>query len=442
MMAMTDDGKSLVRDVGRRIAELRASKKLTQEKFAELLGIELRNVQRLERGANVTLLTLSAVAGALGVRPIELFEPPASRVVRRGRPRRADQEPTVASPEAPGQGDVDVRGDGVRPAKPEESAVGSRTLGDCEQTTIGSAPVTSPSELSILRGEAASDGEEVLLHFGRMISPSRDDDESAGHAAVDEALRNLRKLNDATLRINQPALAEERRWQDAALFSRRLMAFLPGIADALENSGPGERRDILVAQMEGMRAQYYSEKEWTSVVKTTIVRGVQLVAEHRVPDVLAVVRSQLKSEELAGFDGVLAIYRDPLPLVDAHVRNISSYYADLLLQQPDLLREAVLTWPAGPGRSSRRSKWRVFADLFEAIGIGESNAKSILHEWSKAGSKISSAWGLPDLKAVNARLRRGVWNELVLRLCLVDVAEFSAGMLEGIWVRLARNDNT
>lgn len=90
-MATTGDGNGgdLVRDVGRRISEVRAAKGWTQEKFAEALGIELRNVQRLESGrANVTLSTLGRVATKLGVRPAELLEPPVTLAAVRGRPRR------------------------------------------------------------------------------------------------------------------------------------------------------------------------------------------------------------------------------------------------------------------------------------------------------------------------------------------------------------------
>jgi transcriptional regulator with XRE-family HTH domain len=100
-MGTTGDGngEGLVRDVGRRIAEVRAAKGLTQERFAEAMGIELRNVQRLEGGrANITLSTLARVARALGVLPTALLETPASRVTVRGRPRRPADRQRVSDP--------------------------------------------------------------------------------------------------------------------------------------------------------------------------------------------------------------------------------------------------------------------------------------------------------------------------------------------------------
>lgn len=102
-MATTGDGDggALVRDVGRRISEVRAAKGWTQERFAEALGIELRNVQRLESGrANVTLSTLGRVAAKLGVRPAELLEPPVSLAAARGRPRRKNRAEDAASASA------------------------------------------------------------------------------------------------------------------------------------------------------------------------------------------------------------------------------------------------------------------------------------------------------------------------------------------------------
>lgn len=77
------------RSVGRRIAELRLARGRTQEAVAEQLGMQLKNYQRIERGMqNMTLRTLVRIAVALDVRTIELFEPPASSEVRRGRPRK------------------------------------------------------------------------------------------------------------------------------------------------------------------------------------------------------------------------------------------------------------------------------------------------------------------------------------------------------------------
>jgi transcriptional regulator with XRE-family HTH domain len=78
---------SLIRDVGRRIAELRADHGLTQEQFAEALRRSKGQVQRIEHGElNLTIRSLLLLADSLGVTVADLFAPPRSRQVRRGRP--------------------------------------------------------------------------------------------------------------------------------------------------------------------------------------------------------------------------------------------------------------------------------------------------------------------------------------------------------------------
>ena len=81
----------VLRDVGRRIAELRTERGWTQEDFAERAGWSWKYAQRLESGGGMTLRTLVRVANALGVKPGELLEAPKSRAVRRGRPRKGRQ---------------------------------------------------------------------------------------------------------------------------------------------------------------------------------------------------------------------------------------------------------------------------------------------------------------------------------------------------------------
>jgi transcriptional regulator with XRE-family HTH domain len=79
----------VVRDVGRKIAELRRGLGLTQEDLAERLGMPIKNLQRIERGLqNLTIRTLVRMAAAVGVKTAELFVAPASREVKRGRPRK------------------------------------------------------------------------------------------------------------------------------------------------------------------------------------------------------------------------------------------------------------------------------------------------------------------------------------------------------------------
>jgi DNA-binding XRE family transcriptional regulator len=79
----------IVADLGRRIAELRAEKDLTQERLAERAELAPRYVQAIEAGAeNPTIRTLIGLAAVLKVPIATLFEPPKSRVVRAGRPKR------------------------------------------------------------------------------------------------------------------------------------------------------------------------------------------------------------------------------------------------------------------------------------------------------------------------------------------------------------------
>jgi transcriptional regulator with XRE-family HTH domain len=82
-----EDPERLVRDIGRRIAELRALRGWTQQEFAARLGISVRYLARLERGLqNFTVHRLVWLAGSLGIRTVDLFVPPRSRHVRTGRP--------------------------------------------------------------------------------------------------------------------------------------------------------------------------------------------------------------------------------------------------------------------------------------------------------------------------------------------------------------------
>jgi transcriptional regulator with XRE-family HTH domain len=61
---------------GKRLRELRVRKKLSQEKLAEIADVHRNYVGLLERGqSNVSLLTVVALARALGVKPAKLIEP-------------------------------------------------------------------------------------------------------------------------------------------------------------------------------------------------------------------------------------------------------------------------------------------------------------------------------------------------------------------------------
>ncbi len=83
------DAERVLRDLGRRFAEIRVERELTQEALAERLGISTKYLQRIERGRSMTLRTLIDLAARLDVPLQTLFTPPRSRVVRIGRPPRS-----------------------------------------------------------------------------------------------------------------------------------------------------------------------------------------------------------------------------------------------------------------------------------------------------------------------------------------------------------------
>lgn len=78
----------LLRNVGNRIAELRAERELTQEELALTLGFQTaRYVQRVEAGKeNLSLRSLADIASALNTSVPSLLEKPRPREVRKGRP--------------------------------------------------------------------------------------------------------------------------------------------------------------------------------------------------------------------------------------------------------------------------------------------------------------------------------------------------------------------
>jgi transcriptional regulator with XRE-family HTH domain len=82
-----------MRRVGARIRELRREHGLTQEAFAERVGMLAPNYARLEQGrSNPTVSTLLRVADGLGVALDRLFEEPKSLAARPGRPRQRDRD--------------------------------------------------------------------------------------------------------------------------------------------------------------------------------------------------------------------------------------------------------------------------------------------------------------------------------------------------------------
>jgi len=87
--SMRPQPPALLLDLGRRVAELRRARGLTQEKFAERADVSVGYVREIETGReNLGLLSLAKIAGHLNVTVPDLLVPPVSRTVRRGRPPR------------------------------------------------------------------------------------------------------------------------------------------------------------------------------------------------------------------------------------------------------------------------------------------------------------------------------------------------------------------
>jgi transcriptional regulator with XRE-family HTH domain len=101
------DPDRLVRDIGRRVAELRRERGLTQQALATKLRATMQWVQQIEYGANLTIHSLARVANALDIDLGALLAPPrpSSYVMRPGRPAadkegkpRREQIPVAAEP--------------------------------------------------------------------------------------------------------------------------------------------------------------------------------------------------------------------------------------------------------------------------------------------------------------------------------------------------------
>ncbi len=66
---------TLKENLGKRIQEIRKSKNLTQEKLAEIIGIDTPNLSNIERGKRfVSAETLEKIIKSLDVREKDLFD--------------------------------------------------------------------------------------------------------------------------------------------------------------------------------------------------------------------------------------------------------------------------------------------------------------------------------------------------------------------------------
>lgn len=77
LLVRGQDPDRAIRAIGVRIAQLRASLRLTQEDFAERIGVSEKYVQRVESGINLSVRSLVQFANALNVPLDGLFAAPA-----------------------------------------------------------------------------------------------------------------------------------------------------------------------------------------------------------------------------------------------------------------------------------------------------------------------------------------------------------------------------
>lgn len=85
-MARVDPNAVLV-DLGRRLADLRAERGLTQEQLAAKLDVTVQYVQRVERGSeNLTVRSIVRLVNALNITIGELFVASKSPDRPAGRP--------------------------------------------------------------------------------------------------------------------------------------------------------------------------------------------------------------------------------------------------------------------------------------------------------------------------------------------------------------------
>lgn len=89
---MQETPRLVLRTIGRRLIRVRNARGLTQEEFAEHLGIDVRLLRRIEAGTvDMHVSSLCKLARRLGVSPRALMEPMDVTELREprrpGRPR-------------------------------------------------------------------------------------------------------------------------------------------------------------------------------------------------------------------------------------------------------------------------------------------------------------------------------------------------------------------
>lgn len=81
------DSEQLLEDVGRRIANMRVDRKLTQAELAARAEVSIKYLQRVEAGQeNLTLRSIAKFANLFGVGIVSFFTGPVDERPSRGRP--------------------------------------------------------------------------------------------------------------------------------------------------------------------------------------------------------------------------------------------------------------------------------------------------------------------------------------------------------------------
>ena len=85
----SENPAKVMKDIGRRVAELRHDRTWTQAHFAELLEVTTNYIARIEAGReNLSIQSLVSLANALGVRSSALWDKPnVATKTTRGRPK-------------------------------------------------------------------------------------------------------------------------------------------------------------------------------------------------------------------------------------------------------------------------------------------------------------------------------------------------------------------
>jgi XRE family transcriptional regulator, aerobic/anaerobic benzoate catabolism transcriptional regulator len=83
----------LLRNIGRRVGEVRRVRRVTQEQLAERVGLSPRYIQQIESGhGNPSIRALCEIAAQLRVEFAELLTPASNERARPGRPRTKRRE--------------------------------------------------------------------------------------------------------------------------------------------------------------------------------------------------------------------------------------------------------------------------------------------------------------------------------------------------------------